>query len=264
MTPPSIFLSELTREEARAIAPDALALFPVGATEQHGPHLPTGTDTFGVEHLAHAAARAVAARLPIVVTPTLPFGSSQHHLPFGGTMSLGTETYYRAVSDLAESLITCGFRWIMILNGHGANNKLIHLVARDLALKHPAHLAAASYWVLAWDALVEREAHRPGRLPGHAGAFETSLMLALRPELVREPRPHREEEVTVDPRSFYPPLRVELHGSWQQIDGYSDSPDRGSAERGRAYLDAIVASVGRALVDFYVATGGEPREDHGH
>ena len=145
MTSPSLFLSELTREEARAIAANALALFPVGATEQHGPHLPTGTDTFGVEHMAHAAAQAVRDRLPIVVTPTLPFGSSQHHLPFGGTISLGTETYYRVVYDLVESLITGGFRRIMILNGHGGNNELIQLVARDLALKHPAHLAAASY-----------------------------------------------------------------------------------------------------------------------
>ena len=249
-------LNEITRDEARAIAPDALALLPVGATEQHGPHLPTGTDTFAVEHLAREAAQTVSDRVPIVVAPTLPFGSSHHHLPFGGTMSLGTETYYRVVFDLAESLIVGGFRRVMILNGHGGNNELIQLVVRDLALKHPAHLAAASYWVPAWDALVEQEAHLDGRLPGHAGAFETSLMLALRPELVREPRPHRDAATGSDPRSASPPVRLERHGSWQEIDGYSDSPDRGSAERGHAFLGAIVESVGRALVEFYAATGG--------
>ena len=253
----SRLLHELTREEARALAPEALAVFPVGATEQHGPHLPTGTDAFAVEHVARAAARAVAELVPTVVAPTLPFGSSHHHLPFGGTMSLGTKTYYRAVFDLAESLIAGGFRRIMILNGHGGNHELIQLVARDLALKHPAHLAAASYWVPAWDALVERGVHRHGRLPGHAGAFETSLVLALRPELVREPRPHRAAEPVSEAPRPAPPVRVESHGAWQRIDGYSDSPDRGSAELGRAYLEAIVGSVGRSMVEFFTATGGE-------
>src|SRR2546422_5922064 len=121
----------------------------------------------------------------------MPFGSSHHHLPFGGTMSLSTETYYRVLYELAESLVIGGFRRIFILNGHGGNSELIQLVARDLALKHPAHLAAASYWSVAWDALVEEQAHVLGRLPGHAGAFETSQMMALRPDLVRESRPHR-------------------------------------------------------------------------
>src|SRR5688500_12711576 len=96
-----LLLQELTREEANAIAPAALVVLPVGATEQHGPHLPVGTDTFAVEHLARAAAAEAARDIPIVVAPTFPFGSSPNHLPLGGTMSLGTETYYRAVSDLA-------------------------------------------------------------------------------------------------------------------------------------------------------------------
>jgi creatinine amidohydrolase len=249
-------LNELTREEARAIAPEALALFPVGATEQHGPHLPAGTDTFAVEQIAREAARGVADRLPIVVAPTLPFGSSHHHLPFGGTMSLGTETYYRTVYDLVESLIDGGFRRVMILNGHGGNNELIQLVVRDLALKHPAHLAAASYWTVAWDALVAAEAHRHGRLPGHAGAFETSLVMALRPDLVREPRPHRDGDHAVDPRTFALPVRVESHGWWQRTDGFTDSPDGGSAERGRAYMAAVAEAVGRFLVEFYVGADG--------
>ena len=75
----------------------------------------------------------------------MPFGSSVHHLAFGSTMSVGTETYCRLVSDLAELLIVSGFSRVFILNGHGGNNELVQLVVRDLALKHPADLAAASY-----------------------------------------------------------------------------------------------------------------------
>ena len=256
MTAGFYLLQELTREEARAIAPEALALFPVGATEQHGPHLPTGTDTFAVEHVARAAARRVADRLPIVVAPTLPFGSSHHHLPFGGTMSLATGTYYRVVRDLVASLLDGGFRRVVILNGHGGNHELIQLVVRDLALERPVHLAAASYWTLAWEALVATGAHRYGRLPGHAGAFETSLVMALRPGLVREPRPRRAGDHGVDPRRVAPPVRVESHGWWQRTDGFTDSPDAGAAERGHAYLEAVAGAVGRFLVEFYVGSGG--------
>ncbi len=244
-------LHELTREEARAIAPTTLLLFPVGATEQHGPHLPVGTDFMTIEYIARAAAAEAAKAIPVLVAPTLPFGSSHHHLPFGGTMSVCTDSYYRVLSDLVESLIICGFRSIFILNGHGGNHELIQLVARDLARRHEARLAAASYWTLAWDALVELGAHLPGRLPGHAGAYETSQMLALRPDLVREPRPHRDGVTASDPRSFYRPYRVETHGFWQGIDGYTDSPDRGDCARGREYLAAVVKSVAKALSGFY-------------
>lgn len=249
--PNSILLHEVTRTVARTQADDTLLIFPVGALEQHGPHLPVGTDYLTVELLAREAAVQASNQIPVLVAPTLPFGSSQHHLPFGGTMSLQTESYYRTVYDLAESLIIGGFRKIFIVNGHGGNNELLQLVARDLALKHPADMAAASYWTVAWEALVALDAHLQGRLPGHAGAFETSLILAIYPELVQTPLPHRDNVVGSNPRSFYPPYRAERHGSWQAIDGYSDSPDRGSADKGKAYRAAIVDTLAAAMIEFY-------------
>jgi creatinine amidohydrolase len=257
----SVLFNELTREDLRILAPDAVVLLPTGATEQHGPHLPVGTDTFAVEQIAREAAQRVADRVPIIVAPTLPFGSSHHHLPFGGTFSLGTETYYRVVSELVESLLIDGFRRVFVLNGHGGNNELIQLAVRDLTLQREADLAAASYWTVAWDDLVRLETHQFGRFPGHAGAFETSLVLALRPELVREPRPHRDNVPPWTPHPA-PPYRLERHGSWQAIDGYTDSPDRGEAARGRTYLSTIAGAVSRALIEFYVTTGGTLREDH--
>lgn len=253
-----LLLHELTRDELRAVAPEALLILPVGATEQHGPHLPVGTDSLIVEHVARAAAAEVAGRIPALVTPTVPFGSSHHHLPFGGTLSLGTETFYRALRDLGESLIVGGFRRIFILNGHGGNDDLIRLVARDLALKHPASVAAGAYWTVAWDALVQEQAHLGARLPGHAGAFETSLILALLPNLVGEPRPHRDQPAGSDPRGFHGPYRAETHGSWRAIDGYTDSPDRADAGQGAAYLSAVVRAVAAAFVEFYASAAGDP------
>lgn len=247
---------EHSRTELQRLAADALLVLPVGAIEQHGPHLPVGTDMYAVEYIARTAAAEAAANIPVLVAPTLPYGSSNHHLPFGGTMSLGTETYYRVMVDLAESLITSGFRRIFILNGHGGNNELIQLAARDLALKYPAALAAASYWTIAWDALVAEGAHLPGHLPGHSGAFETSLMLALRSELVQRPLPERLDAIGGDPRGFYSPYRTELHGAWQQIDGYTDSPARADDQDGKRYLAAAVRAVASALIAFYAAAKG--------
>src|SRR6185503_13475176 len=112
----SLLFAELTREELKVLAPDALAVVPLGATEQHGPHLPTGTDFFHAEWVARdAARRAAAAGTPLVVTPTLPFGSSEHHFPFGGTISLSTTVYYDAVTGIVESLVRDGFRRIFLV-----------------------------------------------------------------------------------------------------------------------------------------------------
>jgi creatinine amidohydrolase len=246
-------LQEMTREAARALAGEALLVLPVGSTEQHGPHLPAGTDFMVAEHVAREAAARAAEQIPVVVAPTLPFGSSHHHLPFGATISLSTDVYYRVLLEIGHSLVTSGFRYLFIVNGHGGNHEVVQLVARDLALQHPVYAAAGSYWVMAWDALVGEEAHLTGNFPGHAGAFETSLIMALRPDLVAERLPHRDGVPVGAARTFESPYRKELHGSWQAIDGYSGSPDRADAERGRAYLATVIRATADAFVDFYSA-----------
>ena len=246
----------MTREEAkRQATAGAIALLPTGATEQHGPHLPVGTDTYAVETICRTAAAQAAGQVPVVVTPTLPFGSSQHHLPFGGTMSVGTTTYYHLVRDLVESLITSGFGRVLIVNGHGGNHEIVQLVVRDLALVHPVQLGGASYWQIAADAFAGTDAPLQGRVPGHAGAFETSLIMALQPHLVQEPRPTRDDDPSIiNPSSLPKRLRVEQHQWWKVFDGYTDSPARATAERGQHYIALAAAAVAEAIVDFDAAT----------
>jgi creatinine amidohydrolase len=246
-----VLLNELTRGDLNRIAPEAVVVLPTGATEQHGPHLPVGTDTFAVEAVSRGAVAALADRLPVVMAPVLPYGSSHHHLPFGGTMSLTTETYYAVIRDLVESLITSGFRRVMIVNGHGGNHELIQLVARDLALQYPVNLAALSYWLPAADALATQNPYLATRLPGHAGAFETSLILALRPELPRQPLPARNEaEVGVlSPRPSI--WRLERAGRWQEMDGFTDSPALADPDRGRAYLNTIIDTIAALIEELH-------------
>ncbi len=251
----SLFFADHTREELRELAPSALVVLPVGATEQHGPHLMVGTDFYTVEHLVKESAAAIAAEFPVLVAPTLPFGSSDHHLPFGGTFSLSTDTYYRVICDLLRSLAISGFRQVFLLNGHGGNHELVQLAARDVALEKDLKIGAASYWTLAWEGLIALDAHKSAGLPGHAGRFETSVMMALRGQYVPAERPSRQDLPDSNPQSPYGAYRLERHGFWQSIKGYSDSPAAASAKLGEQYLPVLIEGVANTLREFYRSDG---------
>src|SRR5689334_5574283 len=149
---------------------------PLGATEQHGPHLPVGTDTLHAEHVARAAAALAAERVPVAVAPALPFGCSPHHVPLGGTMSVSSTTYRSLLVELGGSLARGGCRRLFLVNGHGGNAELIQLAAREIALEHGVAVAACTWWKFVRDPSI--------RVPGHAGAFETAVVQALQPHLV--------------------------------------------------------------------------------
>ena len=243
--------ADLNREQLGEAAGDSLVVLPIGATEQHGPHLPVGTDWYTVEALCHEAGRRAASEIPVIITPTLAFGSSDHHLMYGGTLSLSTETYYRVLRELVESLVMDGFKRIFVVNGHGGNHEIAELAARDVALKHPVRIAAGSYWAIAWDALIGVDAHKQRWLPGHAGDFETSMMLSLRGDIVPGDRPHRDEAADTDPRALARAYRHERHGFWRDINGYTDSPARATKEKGDRDREAITGALAEAFVAFY-------------
>lgn len=253
-----LLLSELTREECRSIARDGVVVLPVGATEQHGPHLPVGTDAMGAEYVARRAAADVAEQFPIAVAPTLWYGSSPHHIPFGGTMSLDAGTYLAVLMDLGRSLARASFRRLFIVNGHGGNHELIGVAARDLALEEGLEVAACSWWALAFNELAAAGAAEIGRLPGHAGAFESSVVLALDAGLVREPRPHRPDWESPLIGTVDAPLRIERPGSWQATDGFTDSPSNGTAELGHAFLKVGIDELAAAMAEFYYGSSTAP------
>jgi mycofactocin system creatininase family protein len=144
-------------------------VLPLGATEQHGPHLPLETDTL----IAGAIADAAAAGRPDVVTaPALPFGASDEHAGFPGTLSLGQDALEAAVVALVRS--ADGFAVVVLLSWHGGN-------AEPLA-RAVARLRGEGRRVALW-----QPSHEGG--DAHAGRIETSLMLAIAPELVRAERP---------------------------------------------------------------------------
>lgn len=224
--------SELTRERLTEVLPEALVVVPTGATEQHGPYLPTGTDGLIVTGIAE---RAVAERpfpRSVVIAPTVTVGASDHHFPFGGTLSLTPETLISVLIDLARSVQVCGGRRLAFLNGHGGNQGACRTAAAAAATRFGLSVAYADYWEM----LPEQAGGPP--VPGHAGAFETSLLLAIQPDLVTERRPREPAVSPPEPPgfSFY------SDATWQAIDGYTDMPDRGDAEEGERLLQAIVTN----------------------
>ena len=246
---PALRWNELTRVDLGELLPRAVVVVPTAATEQHGPHLPTGHDTLIVEEIARRAAERVPAGTEVILAPALAFGSSDHHLPFGGTLSLRSETYLHVVMDLLRSIINDGGRRVLVLNGHGGNHELNEIAVRDVALQQPSHrhvaLAAGSWWTLAMPGLLARDDLKGTRIPGHAGQLETAMMMAYRPGLVREPRPAREVDPSVG--TPIPGARVEGAVRWTDFDGFTDSPARATAAIGEALLGIASEAVAEAI-----------------
>lgn len=176
--------AEMTFPELRRVNRAAsVVLFPIAACEQHSLHLPVITDTV----LVTAVADGVEARLPqkVLQLPTLWLGASHHHLRFGGTLSAQVETYSEILCDILEPLLEDGYPRVLILNGHGGNIDPMKVALRQLQPLHQERiLSAASYWDLASTELAAL-AEGPRKEMGHACEFETSMMMALRPDLVR-------------------------------------------------------------------------------
>ncbi len=166
---------------AEAAAAGAVLVQPIGAIEQHGPHLPLDTDTAAVTAICVRAALRVADP-PALVLPSVAWGLSPYWLPFPGTISLRPETILALVGDIGASVAKHGFRRIVIVNGHGGNAGIVAVCATLLA-DHGLRATAVSWWSLLGEDLHTLAPRDAGHI-GHAGQTETSVQLALQPDLV--------------------------------------------------------------------------------
>lgn len=253
-----------TRETLKRQAQEGYAvLIPLGATEQHGPHLPVYTDTMIGEHISLEACRKAAGSMKLLMTPILPIGCSQHHLAFGGTLSFSSSTYLHLLKELGESLIAGGFRKIIFLNAHGGNEALMHQAAQDLAVQHNIWTASASYWSLSREALNELNAQEMGMVPGHAGGFEASLVASLAPQLIQVGKDSINGSKHLQ-RSWIhggpPGSYVGKHRELTGMDGYTDSIQPMDGAKGAAYLEVIIDATVHWLlqVDQWMNEGAKP------
>lgn len=240
--------AELTFPLLRQVPRDrCVVLAPIAAVEQHSHHLPTVTDTV----LVTGVADGVEAALPdsVLQLPTLWMGASHHHLRFGATLSANVDLHVSMLCDLVEPLLADGHQRVLILNGHGGNIDTMQMALRRLQPRFRERvLAAASYWDLAARELAAL-AEGARKSMGHACEFETSMMLALRPDLVRT------AEIRDDPLAEVAALRglFLADDMMQKTDhGAVGYPSLASAEKGRRFLDAAIArtaEVVRALLE---------------
>jgi creatinine amidohydrolase len=175
---------EMTTEEFAALdAARVIAILPVAAIEQHGPHLPVEVDARINEGVLARTLELLPAELPVTVLPAMPVGKSNEHTAFPGTLSLSAETLIRLWTEIGDSVARAGVRKMVIFNSHGGQPQVADIVARDLRVRHAMFVVTASSYALG---------KPPGMFPDeelqhgiHGGTVETSIMLHLRRDLVK-------------------------------------------------------------------------------
>lgn len=178
---------DLTAPRIRALANDrTVAVLPIGAVEQHGAHLPTGTDSTCAEGLVEQAVSMVDDQDRVVLLPPFSYGYSHDHHGFPGTISLPHRVMEDVIVAILTDVLASGFRRMLVVNGHGSNDRLVYYALRTVRDRAAVdHLAAGvTYWKAAPDELRLRRVTPPGGM-AHAGELETSLMLHFAPTTVR-------------------------------------------------------------------------------
>lgn len=239
---PTVLWNDLKANELVALAKqDPIVILPIGSTEQHGPHLPVQVDSLLVSEVARRAAERIEA--PALVMPAIWTGLAEHHMGLGGTVTLDYATLHALIRQLCQSLARQGVSRIALLNGHGGNIVALQVMAGELAKEVPAVVTVATYFLLAQ----ERFAGILERQTGvrHACEAETSMMLALRPDLVDE----------TAMRALDAPaegLSSEGFHRWRPIEHWSQSgvigcPAAASADKGERLLEAAADVVAAEL-----------------
>lgn len=244
-------LAEMTWQEVEALSRDVVVMIPTGSLEQHGPHLPLFTDTI----LATAVSEAVEKRIPntVLLTPTLWLGASGHHLKFAGTLSGSFEAYMGAIESVIESLVPHGFAKFFLVNGHGGNTEPNGVALRKLKARYPNLSFGHSGYFAFVQEVSEQVMTGPVKTIQHACEAEASLMMHVRPELVRKDK-LRDDGLSAEPA---------VAGMIHHFDEITEQGSRGYAtlatpEKGAAIFEAAVEGLIRniqALADGYVFVG---------
>ncbi|OXM87762.1 creatininase family protein [Paenibacillus rigui] len=172
------FLPRLTTLETKAIPKEsALVVLPVGAVEQHGPHMPVFTDTLIGEGFLTEAFEQLPDDAPVWLLPPLPFGKSNEHLNHAGTISLSATTLMAVLTDISSSLKRSGFRKLLLFNTHGGNSDLLNMMAREIRIATGMDVFRLDPGALQLgEGMITEEEKRVGI---HAGDTETSVVMAL-------------------------------------------------------------------------------------
>lgn len=201
-----MYFAEMSWPAIEQLPKDTPVVIPIAAIEQHGHHLPVATDTLLLTELVRRTESKLADR--ILVTPVQWFGNSDHHLDFGGTLTASPRVYLDMLHSIVENIIRAGFKRIVLVNGHGGNDIPAKQALFELRQKHRDRsdllLLFTTYWSLGTEPWVSYPALHQQEM-GHACEWETSMILAIAPQLVGD----YQNAAPVEPgNSFLPGFRA--------------------------------------------------------
>jgi creatinine amidohydrolase len=241
---------KMTSEELNArAASGALVIIPVASLEQHGPALATGVDIICATGVAHRVARRMMdAGEKVVVTPCVWTGLAEHHVPFGGTVTLDYAAFGGVLRGIVRSAARAGFKRAMLLNGHGGNAEAVAVAAVDAQAESGIPVAAATYWHMAGDAfapILERQSNVL-----HACEAEASMVMTLMPEAVRPAR-LAEQHGPHSTRVEGQPPALARRRSFKELsaNGVIGDARSATAAKGEALLDAAAERIARDLAN---------------
>ena len=244
-------LAELRAPEvATRLTPDSIAIQPIGAIEQHGPHLPLGTDIIAAEAAAEAVVERFGDQLDLWLLPSLAYGKSNEHHWAPGTIWLNADTLARVLDDIGRSIAMTPIRRLVFLNGHGGNSSLLNVACREIRLAHGlmTFLAHPSVPADQGGASTQEEMG----MGIHSGLGETSRLLHLRPDLVDMATAERHV-----PEWLAANRHVRFGGTvtfgWLSADfdgsGVIGDPTGANAELGAQQWEAAIAALGEAFAE---------------
>lgn len=249
--PPEVRWDLLSAPALKACAAaHSVVMIPLGATEQHGHHLPTLVDWRLALEVCLRAARRMPAPWRGLVTPAIPFGMSEHHMSLGGTITLDYATMAAVVGCTVKSVARHGFRRIFVMNGHGGNIAALETIITELSIETGLPLAGGTYWKIAAEPM--RRILQEQDTVQHACEAETSMIQALYPDHVGPIDP----SWNLSPGGGLGAIPGAHPGiyRWQKVEtrfpmGYIGAPRAASPEKGEALLEAVADEVARALAN---------------
>jgi creatinine amidohydrolase len=243
-----IYWEQLRSPQLKSLADaNAIIVVPVGSIEQHGPHLPVKVDALLATEVARRAALKVQTHQPILVTPTVWCGLAEHHMDFCGTLTLDFETFHALLRNLCRSIRHHGFRRIFLLNGHGGNIAALNVICSELVRELDGlRVVSGTYWTLPEVAEKFAEILEVQQNVRHAGEAETSMMLALEPELVDQSTLNQADGTLEIP--FYG-SGVSRWVSFKEVsaNGVIGSPSVATAAKGELLLEVAAEGIAGVL-----------------
>jgi creatinine amidohydrolase len=249
------YWADLPSPAFRDLPADTVAVLPLGATEQHGPHLPLSVDSDLIDAVSTRMLAALGPEQSVLVLPTLTVTKSDEHIAFPGTLTLSAETLLAVLRDIGASIAAAGVQRLVLFNGHGGNSALLQVAARDLRRTHNLIVVVCSWGGFTdWQAHYDADAYAQDI---HAGDSETSAMLAIRPERVDMTQAQDFRPAMADWEKDFPQIGLggkPANPGWLAQDlhplGACGNAAAATAEKGAHLLDSAGRTFAAFLADF--------------